>query len=72
MTMDDLNTYPSQSAVWKKFYSCFSGLSGLYFSETGFKSYFQRGLKNFLDDNVQYMEIRGLFDEVGMFSFQFK
>eukprot|EP00794_Sanderia_malayensis_P010998 gene10998-12161_t len=61
MTDGDPKTlYPTQNALWKKFSSIFMSLSGLLGFDAAFSSYYSQGLKELLDDNIQYAEIRAL------------
>ena len=62
--MDDGKVLSNQNDIWRKFLSCFTAIEGLFMSEIGFDAIFTRGLQDFYDDNVQYMEIRGLFPKV--------
>ena len=64
MSMDDGKVPSNQNDIWRKFHSCFTAIGGLFMSEIGFDAISTRGLQDFYDDNVQYMEIRGSFPKV--------
>lgn len=56
--------YPDLDAVWKEFLNRFSVVHGLVTYKPIFVEYFYQVLKELHDDNVQYLEMRGLLPEV--------
>ncbi|KAK3920302.1 Adenosine deaminase 2 [Frankliniella fusca] len=62
-TITDMNpdeTYPDQATVWHAFDGAFSVLFSLLTYAPVFRDYFRRTLEEFYEDNVMYVEIRGV------------
>ena len=57
-------TYPNINSVWTAFENTLIAGSGIISYAPVFTDYFYQGLKEFYDDNVQYMEIRTTLPEV--------
>ncbi|KAK7479394.1 hypothetical protein BaRGS_00029386 [Batillaria attramentaria] len=60
VTEDPAKAYPDIDAVWKEFMDYFDKVEGLMLYAPVFEDYLYEGLKQFRQDNVQYLEIRGL------------
>lgn len=58
-TADPFVTYKSINDVWGKFGSYFNSMAGLIHNLTTSKLYVEQALKEFYEDGVQYMELRG-------------
>ena len=56
--------YAFQNDAWKRFGGLFRPLGELLFYLPVFREFYPMVLKTFLDDNVQYLEIRFLIVEV--------
>ncbi|XP_026283317.2 adenosine deaminase 2-like [Frankliniella occidentalis] len=62
-TITDMNpaqTYPDQKTVWHAFDTTFGVLFSLLTYAPVFRDYFRRTLQEFYEDNVMYVEIRGV------------
>ncbi|KAK3102124.1 hypothetical protein FSP39_009001 [Pinctada imbricata] len=57
---DPVSAYPSINVVWKRFLQTFDQAGGLIYYAPVFRDYFYEALQEFCDDNVQYLEFRGL------------
>nr|KAG5701004.1 hypothetical protein BaRGS_022715 [Batillaria attramentaria] len=64
VTDDPAKAYPDIDAVWDKFTAYFGKVSGLMLYAPVFEDYLYEGLKQFRQDNVQYLEIRALLSPV--------
>lgn len=53
-------TYASQDLIWSKFESIFLSVSGLVHFAPVFRDYLSRGLQEFYEDNVLYLELRAM------------
>lgn len=53
-------TYPDQTSVWHAFDKRFGALFDTFTYKPVFTDYFYRTLQDFYDDNVMYVEIRGV------------
>lgn len=63
--VDDPNTeYPSINDVWNRFAETFGTIFGLVAYRPVFQDYFYQTLKELYEDNVMYLEFRGLLPEV--------
>jgi adenosine deaminase CECR1 len=56
--------YPNVNTVWAKFQRAFASLFSLLNYPDLIKDYMYRGLEEFYEDNVQYMEIRSVISRV--------
>ena len=61
---DPKKTYPTIDVAWKRFLQTFDQVGGLVNYVPVFRDYFYEALQEFLDDNVQYLEFRGLLPQV--------
>ncbi|XP_013397015.1 adenosine deaminase 2 isoform X2 [Lingula anatina] len=61
---DPHKAYPTQNIVWQKFLDALDSATGLIMYAPVFKDYFYEALKEFYEDNVQYIEVRCLLSEV--------
>lgn len=61
---DPEKEYPSITQVWNRFMQTFSTVFGLVAYRPVFQDYFYQALKELYDDNVMYIEFRGLLPEV--------
>jgi adenosine deaminase CECR1 len=61
---DPERSYPNADAVWSRFLSLFKATFGLVLHAPTFRAFFYEALQQFYDDNVQYMELRSLFNPV--------
>ncbi|OWF35381.1 adenosine deaminase AGSA-like [Mizuhopecten yessoensis] len=57
---DPVKTYPTKDVVWKALYRVWDVANGLINYEPVFGKYFHQALKEFHEDNVQYLETRAL------------
>eukprot|EP00795_Rhopilema_esculentum_P016451 gene16451-7865_t len=57
---DPSKLYPTQNARWVKFQSVFYILSGLLEFKNAFSWYYEKGLEELVEDNIQYAELRAL------------
>ncbi|KAL8572788.1 hypothetical protein ACOMHN_024964 [Nucella lapillus] len=64
VTADPDRVYTDVDAVWKKFMTYFLTMEGLMLYAPVFEDYLWEGLGQFRQDNVQYVEIRGLLPSV--------
>ncbi|CAL1540502.1 unnamed protein product [Lymnaea stagnalis] len=60
LSSDPLEKYPTLTQVWNRFNLYFSQVTGLVFNVNVMRDYYWRGLQEFHEDNVQYIELRGL------------
>ncbi|XP_058138473.1 adenosine deaminase 2 [Dasypus novemcinctus] len=60
MTENPEAVYPDQGAVWSKFESIFFTISGLVHYAPVFRDYIFKGLQEFYQDNVLYLELRAM------------
>ncbi|XP_057558834.1 adenosine deaminase 2 [Hippopotamus amphibius kiboko] len=58
MTENPQVTYTNQDVVWAKFESTFYAISGLVCYAPVFRDYISKGLEEFYQDNVLYLELR--------------
>uniref|UniRef100_F7AK06 Adenosine deaminase 2 n=1 Tax=Ornithorhynchus anatinus TaxID=9258 RepID=F7AK06_ORNAN len=63
-TEEPEKAYPDQAVVWERFNGIFRTLSGLVRYAPVFREYFAGALKEFYDDNVQYMELRTMLTPI--------
>jgi adenosine deaminase CECR1 len=63
-TPDPVKTYKDINAVWRKFDSIFEIISTFITYEPVWKDYFRQALKEFYEDDVQYLEFRGVLPDV--------
>jgi adenosine deaminase CECR1 len=66
---DPFNEYPNINAVWSSFEKYFVTSGGLICYEPVFHDYFYKGLEEFYEDNVQYMEIRTTLPTIYRYNF---
>ena len=65
LVVDDPHAaYPDINSVWAKFMAYFGKVTGLKLYAPVFEDYLWEGLKQFREDNVQYLEIRGTLPKV--------
>lgn len=64
VTDEPSQAYPDVNSVWNKFMDYFGKVEGLMLYAPVFEDYLYEGLKEFRQDNVQYLEIRGLLPPV--------
>lgn len=64
VTPDPVKAYPDIDTVWNKFISYFGQTQGLMLHAPVFEDYLYEGLRQFREDNVQYLEIRALLPPV--------
>ncbi|XP_044269145.1 adenosine deaminase 2-like [Tribolium madens] len=63
--VDDPTTeYPSITEVWNRFMDTFGTVFGLVTHRPVFQDYFYQSLKELREDNVMYLEFRGLLPQV--------
>ncbi|KAK6983228.1 adenosine deaminase cecr1 [Biomphalaria glabrata] len=55
---DPFQAYPSVNDVWGKFETYFSSMKGLVAPPENLRSYLERGIREFYDDGVQYIEMK--------------
>ncbi|KAI5616138.1 adenosine deaminase 2-A precursor, partial [Silurus asotus] len=60
VTEDPDSEYPNQDVVWKRFEQTFLVAFGLVTYAPVFKEYLYKGLAQFYEDNIMYVEIRAL------------
>lgn len=63
---DPLKVYPNSTAAWTKFQSCFFSINDLTKDANVFEMYLWQALCEFMEDNVQYMEMRSLIQQVSV------
>ena len=63
---DPVKTYPTVDAAWQHFEHTFDATDGLVYYEPVFRDYFYEALSEFRQDNVQYLEFRGLLPAVSI------
>ncbi|XP_038623807.1 adenosine deaminase 2 [Tachyglossus aculeatus] len=63
-TEEPEKAYPDQATVWKRFEGNFGTLSGLVRYAPVFQDYLAGALKEFYEDNVQYMELRTMLTPI--------
>lgn len=56
--------YSDIDAVWAKFMQLFGSLDPIVMNDEVWQEYYYESLEEFLDDNVQYLEFRGLLPPV--------
>nr|CAD7197873.1 unnamed protein product [Timema douglasi] len=56
--------YPTITEVWEKFQDIFTTVSGLTRWRVAFEMYYNQVLKEFYEDNVMYLEIRGTIPKI--------
>ncbi|KAL3842327.1 hypothetical protein ACJMK2_020355 [Sinanodonta woodiana] len=61
---DPQTSYPTLDAVWRKFEEVLMRANGLINYAPVFAAYYYQALKEFMEDNVQYIEVRALLPEV--------
>ncbi|XP_062550346.1 adenosine deaminase 2-like [Armigeres subalbatus] len=61
---DPLNAYKSLDDVWSKFQNLFRCLDPLITFEPVWRQYYHDSLQQFYDDQVQYLEFRGVLPDV--------
>lgn len=64
ITPDPAKAYPNIDAVWTRFLQTFDQVGGLINYAPVFVDYFYEALTEFNQDNVQYLEFRGLLPKV--------
>jgi len=57
---DPEKVYPTVDVIWSRFAALFQSTFSLLMYAPVFRAYFYEGLRQFLDDGVQYMELRTL------------
>lgn len=63
--MDDPDTaYPDGDAAWKRFSSLFASIEGILFYTPVLFDFTYEVLREFYEDNVQYVEMRGTMPPV--------
>lgn len=63
--MDDPDTaYPDGDAAWKRFQSLFASIGGILFYTPVVRDFTYEALREFYEDNVQYVEMRGVLPPV--------
>lgn len=63
-TKDPINTYKSIDVVWNKFQQLFTTIGPIINYEPVWRQYYYDSLKEFYDDQVHYLELRGVLPEV--------
>ncbi|XP_055629752.1 adenosine deaminase 2-like [Toxorhynchites rutilus septentrionalis] len=63
-TKDPINTYKSINVVWDKFQQLFTTIGPIINYEPVWRQYYYDSLKEFYDDQVNYLELRGVLPEV--------
>ncbi|XP_043823728.1 adenosine deaminase 2 isoform X2 [Dromiciops gliroides] len=59
LVLDNPETaYSDQAVIWARFENIFGSIEGLVHYAPVFREYFARGLEEFYEDNVQYLELR--------------
>ncbi|XP_071809699.1 adenosine deaminase 2-like isoform X2 [Asterias amurensis] len=61
---DPLKVYPNSTAAWTKFQSCFFSINDLTKDANVFEMYLWQALSEFMEDNVQYMEMRSVIQQL--------
>ncbi|KAK7098720.1 hypothetical protein V1264_002960 [Littorina saxatilis] len=61
---DPTTAYPDLSTTWTRFLAYFAQVEGLVLYAPVFADYLWEGMLQFREDNVQYLEIRGLLPQV--------
>lgn len=61
---DPVRAYPSENAVWNAFEAALHCAASLIAYAPVMKDYVYQSLKEFSEDNVQYMELRTLLMQV--------
>lgn len=64
--------YPTINDVWRQFLHVFDVANGLINYAPVFRDYFYEALDEFRQDNVQYLEVRGLLPQVVFTEVQLK
>ncbi|RUS81660.1 hypothetical protein EGW08_010577, partial [Elysia chlorotica] len=59
LTSDPLVAYNGTNSAWDRFNKYFQQVGGLLNNGPLLRDYFQQGLQEFYEDNVQYIELRG-------------
>lgn len=66
---DPLIRYNDINAVWNKFMEIFIVFGSIVTYTEAWKDYFRQTLQEVYDDNVQYLEFRGVLPEVSKVKF---
>ncbi|KAL5007348.1 hypothetical protein ScPMuIL_016154 [Solemya velum] len=65
LVVDDPDiAYPTVNAAWRRFTELFQTINGLFQYAPAFTAYYSEALKEFYEDNVQYIEVRALLPPV--------
>lgn len=63
-TQDPDLVYPNQDVIWNRLEQAFLATEGLVTYAPVFREYYYRGLREFYQDNVLYLELRALLPAV--------